>query len=68
MTRFIIEHRSRGAYLGCAPHPRSGKSAPLFRADRSNLPAIMFGSIPQAEAERDLFDDKLAAVCDIKPL
>ena len=69
MIRFIIEHRSRGAYLGAAPHPRSGKTEPLFRGNASHhMPAIFFGSIPQAQAERDLFDKKLADVCDIKPI
>ena len=67
MIRYIIEHRGQGAYLGCAPHPRSGKNVPLFRATR-NLPAIEFGSIPQAQAERDLFDEKVAEVCDIKTI
>ena len=66
MSRWIIEHRSQGAYLGCAPHPRSGRDTPLFRASRSGLPAIEFGSIPQAQAERDLFEDKIAEVCEIK--
>lgn len=68
MIRYVIEHRSRGVYLGAAPNPRSGKAEPLFRASHSNLPAIEFGSIPQAQAERDLFAAKLAEVCDIKPV
>lgn len=48
---WVIEHRSRGLYLGLGAHPRTGKMIALFRADDSHKPAMTFVSVDAASVE-----------------
>jgi hypothetical protein len=51
LAQWVIEHRAQGAYLGTAPHPRTGRPAPIYRAKDRSMPAALFPSEDAARAE-----------------
>lgn len=51
--RYLIEHRTQGAYLGIGIDPKSGGEARLFRAADPRTPALFFVSQLAAQDELD---------------